>query len=154
MVQSVRPFVHLSERLNPLPAQTRKHQTNMCGSTEEEITGKTDVVHQTEEDKIIIATSCLQCGRQSADPTYCTVSHAPRTKVPVIPAFLNKCPKTETKALPSPLLLLDACSGRSLEVAIRMEEIVISLRIQLSKTPPQNHFRNGMEVIFAPGEEM
>lgn len=62
-------------------------------------------------------------------------------------------PQMETKDLPSLLLLFDACSGRSFEVAIRMK-IVISLSVQLSNTPPQNHFRNGMEVIFAPGKEM
>lgn len=77
---------------------------------------------------------------------------------PVIPAFLNKFHKVETKEISLPLFLLcEACSCRSFVVAIGVKKNfteVISHRVLLSKTPPQNHFRDEMEVKFASGEEM
>lgn len=91
---------------------------------------------------------------------YSTHTHTASTILPVIPAFLNKFHKVETKDILLPLFLLfDACSGRSFEVAKGVKKKkkitgVISHRVQLSKTPPQNHFGDGMEVKFAPGEEM
>lgn len=66
----------------------------------------------------------------------------------------------ETKDFLLPLCIsFDACSCRSFEVAIWVKKKknctrVISHGVQLSKTPSQNHFRDGMEVKFAPGEEM
>lgn len=53
---------------------------------------------------------------------YCTGTHASSATLPVIPAFLNKCHIMETKDLPSLLLLFDACSGGSFEVAIGLEK--------------------------------
>lgn len=78
------------------------------------ITGKIDIL---DPKRLVITTaSCLQYVKvQTCLPCH---THIPNTILSVIPAFLNKFHKVETKDILLPLCLsFDACSCRSFEVA-------------------------------------